>query len=265
MRKDYMTMTADAAGEDEDAFVERHWTEVWERAGGMKQQLERIPRKEEFRRMAPYLERLPRGARILDGGCGIGEWVLALNERGFETVGLDISRATIAQLRERFPKAEFVAGDIRDTGFESGSFDAYFSWGVFEHFEAGPQDCIAEALRILKPGGLLFASTPLDNLRHSVRGAVARPRPANGATRFYQYRFTRAEWAMELSRGGFEVLECRPIHKRQGVLRSLHHNLGLPYEWLLTRGLSVALSPIVPGTGVAHMVMAIARKPAGDA
>ncbi len=52
-------------------------------------------------------------------------------------------------------------------------------------------------------------------------------------------RLTRRELRDCLSFGGFQVLDVRPIHKRQGVLRSLHHELGLPYEWALTKALSV--------------------------
>jgi SAM-dependent methyltransferase len=134
-------------------------------------------------------------------------------------------------------------GDIRSTGFPDATFDAYFSWGVFEHFESGLQDCVREAFRIVKPGGLLFVSVPLDNLRHAILGSLARPRQAEDRLRFYQWRLTRAELARELGIGGFEVLDVQPINKRQGVLRSLHHEFGLPYEWLLTKGLSGLLAP----------------------
>ncbi|MCC2110533.1 MAG: hypothetical protein KDJ16_00690, partial [Hyphomicrobiales bacterium] len=83
--------------------------------------------------------------------------------------------------------------------------------------------------------------------------------------RFYQYRFTRAELGRELSMAGFDLVGFHPIHKRQGVLRSLHHEFGLPYGWLLTRGLSVVLSPFLPGAWFAHMIFAVARKPANKA
>lgn len=212
--------------------------------------------------MAPYLSELPKGAEILDGGCGLGDWVLYLSRAGYKAVGLDLSRMTVDQLKARFPEADFSAGDIRATGFGAGRFDTYFSWGVIEHFEAGPQDCIREAFRILKCGGLLFVSTPLDNLRHALSGSLRRPSGVGNATRFYQYRFTRAELARELARGGFEVVEVTPIHKRSGTLRSLHHGFSLPYEWRLTRGMAAGLAPLLPGGLIAHMVMAVARKPA---
>lgn len=263
MRKDYIAAAEPADHETE--FVEKYWTAVWEREGGPQGQLDRIPRRDEYRAMAPYMAQLPKGARVLDGGCGLGDWTLYFARQGFSVAGLDLSRQTVEQLQARFPEAEFVDGDIRRTSFPDASFDAYFSWGVFEHFESGLQDCVREAFRVVKPGGLLFVSVPLDNLRHAILGSLARPRPAGHKLRFYQWRLTRAELARELGIGGFEVLEVLPINKRQGVLRSLHHEFGLPYEWLLTKGLSVLLAPLIPGSLIAHMVIAVARKPRNEA
>lgn len=258
MRKDYVAESGASA--DETAFVEEYWTRVWEREGGPKGAVERIPKKDEYLVMAPFIKALPQGAKILDGGCGLGDWVLAITRQGFDVLGLDISRQTVAQLQERFPEARFASGDIRATGFQEAEFDAYYSWGVFEHFEAGPQDCLREAWRILKPGGLLFISVPLDNLRQAVLGSLAKAREPEPNLRFYQYRFTRAELAREIGMAGFDLLSLHPIHKRQGVLRSLHHEFGFHYDWFITKALSAMLSPVIPAWTIAHMVLAVARK-----
>lgn len=216
--------------------------------------------------MKPYLYRLQKPARILDGGCGLGAWTARLTEERHSVVGLDLSNKNVAQIEQLFPDCTFQVGDIRQTGAPDESFDGYFSWGVFEHFEEGLQPCIREGQRLLKPGGYLFVSVPFDNLRHGLRAALGwrRRRVApRDATRFYHWRLTRQELRDELRQGGFEVLDVKPIHKRQGILRSLHHEFGLcPYDCALTKGLSVLLRPFVPGPLIAHMPLVVARKPA---
>ena len=71
MRKDY-TAAGDSA-EAEIDFVARYWTNVWKQHGDPSKRLKRILRGPEFRIMKPYLASLPGEARILDGGCGVGE------------------------------------------------------------------------------------------------------------------------------------------------------------------------------------------------
>lgn len=263
MRKDVMIGDL-PADETSIAFVERYWTDKWKEMGGPTQATKSITGKNEYKVIAPYLATVPAGGHILDGGCGMSDWPVELAKQGYRVTGLDLSRETVAKLNELFPELDFVTGDIRATEFADATFDAYLSWGVFEHFEEGLQPCVREAWRILKPGGLLFISVPADNLRHALRGALARlpHQHIDETARFYQWRLTRAELARELAIGGFDVETVKPIHKRQGVLRSLHHEFGLPYEWLLTKGLSVVLAPFVPGGLIAHMYLAVARKPA---
>jgi SAM-dependent methyltransferase len=265
MRKDYIV---DQRLEDgETVFVERFWTEAWERDGGGESEIAKVPRKEEFRHLSRALSELDDGARILDGGCGRGEWTVHLARAGYDVIGLDLSELTVAKLEEKFPEARFAVGDLRQTEFPDAHFDMYFSWGVFEHFEVGLQPCLQEARRILKPGGRLLISVPFDNLRHSLRAAAkTRPQTDSAADlRFYQWRLSRAELTLEMARAGFDIESTRPIHKRQGVLRSLDTEFGLPHRWLATRALSLALSPFVPGGLAGHMLIASGTRHADPA
>ena len=263
MRMDFTTSEAGAT--EEIAAVEAQWTRIWQEAGGPQGLADRIPRKEEYRVIAPWLERLPPGARMLDGGCGLGDWTLHFTRRGFPTLGLDISRATIDVLQRKFPDAEFAVGDIRATGLPDASFDAYFSWGTFEHFQEGLGGCVREAFRVLKPSGMLFVSVPFDNLRHGLRAVLLdryKLEPLSAPRRFYQWRLTRAELADALASHGFAVEDVRIIGKRQGLQRALQHNLGLSPTGLPAKAAATLLAPLVPATLVGHMILAAARKPA---
>ncbi len=261
MQKDFMAIAPHDAAVSEAAFVEQYWTRIWQSMGGPGKIPANLTRKPEYRALAPYLAKLPQGARILDGGCGLGEWAAQLAAAGFDATGLDISRETVAALKKALPGATFAVGDIRATGFPDNHFDLYFSWGVFEHFEEGLQPCIREAFRILKPGAHLLISVPFDSLRIQWIRSRRPVDAADPSRRFYQWRLTAKEIAGELARGGFENVEHQLIHVRQGLLRGLQHHLGLSHKWRFSRALSLALRPVAPPPVFAHMIVAVARKP----
>lgn len=252
-------------GAKEIEAIETQWTRMWESEGWLGSP-DTIRKRIELKIIRPYIQKLPPGSRLLDGGCGQGDWVVYFTRQGYPTVGLDISRITIAKLAEKFPEIEFEVRDIRDTGYPSGLFDAYFSWGTFEHFEEGFDRVVAEAYRILKPGGILFVSVPFDNLRQALTGTLSkawRNRQHTAApTRFYQWRLTRDEIATILVRHGFDMEDVTIIHKRAGIRYWLHESFGLGFRGKLARGLAFCLAPITPGVLIGHMIMGIARRPA---
>lgn len=270
MRKDYIA-GGHSGSSDETAFVEQFWTRNWQVAGGgiesrtthFQKTLDRFKFKSEWRLMRRYLRTLNQGARILDGGCGTGEWCVFLNNLGYNTVGMDISRETVAKLDSIFPDGEFVHGDIRDTAQPDASFDAIYSWGTFEHFEIGLHPCIDEAFRLLRPGGLLFITVPFDSAGLSLTCLFdsSPTKPPLEAPRFFQWRLTRKELAFELTAGGFEVLATKPIHRRQSVVRMLHHGFGLNYDAKIVRLIGLVVGLALPRSLAGHMLMAVARKP----
>lgn len=265
MRKDYIVdKKLDDKGETE--FVRDYWEQIWQDTRDSSRKLRPLKKREQFRIMEPYLATLPPEAAILDAGCGLGEWTYLMHQAGYNVHGLDLAAETIDRLQTMFPDVGFSVGDIRQTNFEDDSFDCIFSWGVFEHFEEGMQPCLLEARRILKPGGLLFISVPHDNLRHGLRSVRDKGTGSlkSGNTRFYQWRFTRAELRIEVVRSDMQVLDIRQICKRDGIFRCLYHEFRLPHEWFLTRALSKLLQPLFPAFLVSHMILGIARKPKND-
>lgn len=250
-------------GSEEIAAIEAQWTGYWEAMGGPQGRSDRIPKKPEFKIMWPYIQALPKGSRLLDGGCGMGDWTLWLTQAGYPTIGMDISKVTVGKLKAMFPEVEFTVADIRETGLPDNSLDAYFAWGTMEHFEEGFDRVVGEAYRILKPGGLLFTSMPFVNLRHAVRYTLLEPwrlKPSAERTRFYQWRLTRGELATILSRHGFAVDDVKIIGKRQGLQRWLQELTGISATSVFARGFAVLIAPFVPKVVIGHMILAVARK-----
>ncbi|MCI5077203.1 methyltransferase domain-containing protein [Oricola sp.] len=115
----------------------------------------------EMRRIcADYMRALPQSAEVLlEIGCGNGSTtgLLLENARPRALVGVDPSEGLIERGRRRFrddPVVEFLVGDALATGQGDGMFDVVVAHTVFSHL-ADPQGALAEAWRVLRPGGTL--------------------------------------------------------------------------------------------------------------
>jgi len=114
---------------------------------------------------------LPSGAKVLDVACGPGGWVLdvAFACPDIEVAGIDVSKIMIeyANARARtqqLPNASFGVMDItQPLDFSDGTFDvvnARLLVAVLKREAWGP--FLAECTRILKPGGILRLTEPID-------------------------------------------------------------------------------------------------------
>ncbi|MBW3042721.1 methyltransferase domain-containing protein [Prochlorococcus marinus] len=104
------------------------------------------------------LNKLPKGSRILDVGCGIGGSARILsNDYGFDVIGISISSEQIKRANELTTNKDYCRFEVMnalDLKFEKSTFDGV--WSV----EAGPhifdkQKFADEMLRVLRPGGVL--------------------------------------------------------------------------------------------------------------
>jgi SAM-dependent methyltransferase len=93
-----------------------------------------------------------RGMRLLDVATGPGFVAGAAAQRGASVTGLDFSSAMIDEARRRYPSLVFRQGDAEALPFGDGEFDAVvMNYGML-HL-ARPGKAIAEARRVLRPGG----------------------------------------------------------------------------------------------------------------
>ncbi|MGJ3522310.1 DVU_1556 family methyltransferase [Nitratidesulfovibrio sp. D1] len=109
--------------------------------------------------LAARLAGLPQGARVADVGCGPGETVALLRERGLTAVGLDLSASLLAEARGRdgaMPLIRADAGANTEVGLplRTASLDGAFCECVLSVLP-GRQAVLAELARALRPGGVL--------------------------------------------------------------------------------------------------------------
>ena len=106
--------------------------------------------------------RLPRGAAVLDLGCGMGEPIARFFiERGLALTGVDAAPAIIALCRGRFPDATWLVGDMRDLSLGT-RFQAIVAWDSFFHLRRDEQRAMFPRFRDHAAAGglLLFTSGP---------------------------------------------------------------------------------------------------------
>jgi 2-polyprenyl-6-hydroxyphenyl methylase/3-demethylubiquinone-9 3-methyltransferase len=98
--------------------------------------------------------------RVLDIGCGAGFLCNALARAGHRPEGVDLSRGSLAVARGRDTtgRAAWRVADAYRLPWRDARFDAVSCLDFLEHVER-PGAVIAEAARVLKPGGLFFFHT----------------------------------------------------------------------------------------------------------
>ena len=133
-----------------------------------------------FHAVLGALDPLP-GDEILEVGCGSGYYTRELVVRGAKLTATEYAPSALAQARrnvgELATKVDFRLEDAQRLTFEDARFDKVLLSEVIEHVPE-PERAIAEAARVLRPGGLLVASTPSRfsplNLAYGVKRRIRR-------------------------------------------------------------------------------------------
>jgi ubiquinone/menaquinone biosynthesis C-methylase UbiE len=104
----------------------------------------------------------PGGLNVLDVGCGAGAQAMLWTEHGHRYHGLDINEPLIQLARQRAAEqsltARFDVGTATALPCESASVDICLLPELLEHV-ADWRGCVDEAIRVMRPGGLLYINT----------------------------------------------------------------------------------------------------------
>jgi len=156
------------------------------------------------------IENVSNSGSICDLGCGNGYLAAKLSERGYSVVGVDASTTGIEVARNSYGQnVEFICAPIREdlkSVLGGRMFDMVLSSEVIEHLY-DPESLLRSAADILRPGGIIFISTPyhgyLKNIVIAMLGKSDRhydPLWTGGHIKF----FSPSTMAAILCKAGFE-------------------------------------------------------------
>lgn len=160
-------------------------------------------RREDTAFSVMYLPHLESG-RLLEIGCGSGDFLIAMKEKGWRVEGMDVDAAAAEVARQRSGVTVRV-GSLGELGYPEASFDAITMCHVIEHVH-DPVELLTECARLLAPGGRLVLVTPnWRSLGHRLFGARW---PGIDAPRHLQI-FTAESITDAIQRAGMIVEDLR--------------------------------------------------------
>jgi SAM-dependent methyltransferase len=111
-----------------------------------------------------YLRQLARyrgstGGRLLEVGCGTGEFLAEATAAGYEASGVEVSAAAAGEARNRVPEATVLVGELEAVAARLGAFDVCVLWDVLEHMR-DPLRLLRTAHALLTREGVLALATP---------------------------------------------------------------------------------------------------------
>jgi tRNA (cmo5U34)-methyltransferase len=125
----------------------------------------------------------PEAKRLLDVGCGAGNYTLKLLQRlpGLDVTLIDLSRPMLERAEQRLRAVHaggihLIQGDIRDLELGHGAFDVIVAAAVFHHLRGDDewQSVFAKLHRALTPGGSLWVFDMVESDLPGVRALMAR-------------------------------------------------------------------------------------------
>jgi ubiquinone/menaquinone biosynthesis C-methylase UbiE len=119
-----------------------------------------------------------RGQTVIDAACGTGYGARMLAEAGASEIrAYDVDEVAVADARRRCADQVCVhvePGDVTRLPLSGGAADAYVCFETIEHVQDDAA-VVAEAARVLKPGGLFLCSSPNREITNAGTRLTDRP------------------------------------------------------------------------------------------
>jgi len=143
------------------------WSELW--AGSAAPAHEALIAASEIR----------AGSRVLDVGCGSGEFLRTLTDRGAVAAGIDPAPGMVELARRVAPLADVRVGEAQNLPWPDGAFDVVTAVNALQ-FADDTIEALAEFARVLAPGGYIAIANWAEGARNDLDAIEAAVAAADG-------------------------------------------------------------------------------------
>ncbi|MDD3607708.1 MAG: class I SAM-dependent methyltransferase [Candidatus Moranbacteria bacterium] len=196
------------------------WDKLW-RSDDLKKEILKGKKDRFVSRITKKFIPPSRSNRIIEGGCGKGQFVYSLSLCGYDAYGVDYAKKTIEKINLTMPDLKISCQDVRKMNFPDNFFDGYWSLGVIEHFYEGYDKIVKEAKRVIKPGGYLFLTFPYMSPLRKIKAKLGLY-PVFDKNKFqtdffYQFALNHKNVTAHFARSGFTLIEKMPLDGIKGL------------------------------------------------
>lgn len=193
------------------ASTRQAWEHIWDTAS-VERELELMRTARARSALQTYTAYLKKDGIHLEAGSGLSAAVITLRQMGYNVIGLDYAANALRVSHAYDSSLPLLVGDVHALPHADNALDGYLSFGVLEHFEHGMGPALAEAYRVLKPGGILLLTIPYPNV---VNRFVAWRRKGQGVTvlnddEFYESTYDRDTLCNNVTKAGFKLEKVVP-------------------------------------------------------
>ncbi len=196
--------------------MKHYFEDLWER-------LPADPQVPDFALRRSFLVAdLRLGMRVLDLGCGAGEFTALAAAAGASVVGIEVAQAALVRARTAHPGVDFRSTEIDGPlPLADNSFELVWASEVIEHV-ADTARWLSEVRRVLVPGGRLLITTPSHGrLRLAIGGIERFSEPLGDHLHLYTRRSLR-ELLVQFGFGEIEIRQAvgPPLLRRMLLARA---------------------------------------------
>ena len=205
----------------------------------------------------------PKGGRLLDVGCSIGQFLNLAKDFGWQGEGIELNEPAADIARSEYGLV-IHNKKLHEAGFEDESFDLISLWGVFEHL-TDPGEMLQQIYGLLKPGGHALFFVPNG---HSLIVRMTREHNSTVSGRAHLWYFTPKTIGQLLNKYSFhKTIEFTILPQLHEIEHFLQYNtlyqeseMECPEEFTIDPNIKPVLEDFLTKKKLGYKMITIARK-----